>query len=74
MGVQTLANTIARLVKNKAVSNTQNIKRGIVAANRIIVDGNAYNYSVAVDVPIDDGDYVYVIFNDTGTRAVVIGK
>jgi len=74
MGVQALANTIARLVKNKAVSNTQNIKRGIIAANRIIVDGNAYNYSVAVDVPIDDGDYVYVIFNDTGTRAVVIGK
>jgi len=74
MGVQSLANTIARIMKNNKGTTEPAIKRGMISGNRIIVDGADYNYSVAVDVDVSDGDYVYIIFNDSHNRAVVIGK
>jgi len=74
MSLQSLTNTIARIVTNNKNIAQNNIKQGQVVGNGVLVDGINYNYSVAVDVDIEDGDMVYVMFNDSHSRAVVIGK
>jgi len=74
MSLQSLTNTIARIVANNKNIAQNNIKQGQVVGNGVLVDGINYNYSVAVDVDIEDSDMVYVMFNDSHSRAVVIGK
>jgi len=74
MSLQTLTSMIARIVANNKNVAQNNIKQGQVVGNGVLVDGINYNYSVAVDVDIEDGDMVYVMFNDSHSRAVVIGK
>jgi len=74
MSLQSLTNTIARIITNNKNIAQNNIKQGQVVGNGVLVDGINYNYSVAVDIDIEDGDMVYVMFNDSHSRAVVIGK
>ena len=73
MSVQTLVTKIAGLTQqNKKANNA--IKVGIVDGNSISVDGRNYPYEVAVDVDVGDGDSVYIMFNDSKTRVVVVGR
>lgn len=73
MTVQSLANKIAQAI-NKSKSKSNTIKAGTVEGNSISVDGRNYPYEVAVDVDVGDGDSVYIMFNDSKTRVVVVGR
>jgi len=70
MGVKELASAIASVVNNS--SDDGSVKRGKVSGNTVQVDGRSYSYSAAVDIPISNGDWVYVMLSDT--KAVVIGR
>ena len=70
MGIESLCSAVANAVKREA-DNT-GILRGKVSGNSVQVAGRAYLYSVAVDIPVSDGDWLYVMI--TNNRAVVVGK
>lgn len=63
MGVESMCNAVANAIQRDFD------KSGIMLAQ---VSGRSYPYTVAVDIPIDDGDWVYVMLTDN--RAVVVGK
>ena len=70
MGVNSLCSAIANAVKHDNDQDT--IKQGKVSGSIVQVAGRSYVYTVAVDIPIDDGDWVYVAI--VNNRAVVVGK
>ena len=70
MGIESLCSAVASAVKREA--NNNGIFRGKVIGDIMQVAGRSYSYTVAVDIPIDDGDWVYVML--ANNRAVVIGK
>ena len=75
MSVQQLANTIAQAVKARQnQSGGQSVKVGIVSGRFVDVAGRRMPYSAAVDVPFKDGEAVYVVINDSGSKAVIVGK
>lgn len=74
MSVQSLAHTIAKAINEAKNYNDTAVKQGTISGTSVEVNGKNYNYSVAVDIEIEDGDGVYVLLNDTKTRAVVVGK
>ena len=74
MGVQSLANTIAKAINGAKNYNDTAVKQGTISGTSVEVNGKFYNYSVAVDIEIENGDGVYILLNDTKTRAVVVGK
>lgn len=45
-----------------------------ISGGSAVVGGRLYPFEAAVDEEIVDGDLVYVVINDAGTRAVVVGK
>lgn len=47
---------------------------GRISGSTIILGNRAYPYDVAVDIPIDNGDWVYAVINQSGTKAVIIGR
>lgn len=49
-----------------------NVKHAKVSDNVVQVAGRSYPYTVAVDMSISDGEWVYVML--TNNRAVVVGK
>lgn len=73
MSVQSLANKIAKAIN---VGKTKNnaVKTGIVEGSSISVDGRNYPYEVAVDCDVGDGDRVFVMFTDSRSRVVVVGR
>ena len=70
MGVESLCSAVANAIKREVDNN--GIMRGKVSSNMIQVAGRSYPFTVAVDIPIDDGTWVYVMI--TNNRAVVVGK
>lgn len=70
MGVRELASAIASAVNKNTDDGT--VKRGRVSGSTLQVDGRSYSYTAAVDIPIDDGDWVYVMLSDS--KAVVVGR
>lgn len=74
MSVQSLANTIAKAINEAKNYNDTAVKQGTISGTSVEINGKYYNYSVAVDIEIENGDGVYVLLNDTKTRAVVVGK
>lgn len=72
MGVQDLAAAIRKAVKNNVKGTVT--QRGYISGSQVLVRGTWYSYASAVDVDIADGDTVWVILNDTKTKAVIVGK
>ena len=72
MGVQELAAAIKKAVKNNM--KDASTQRGYISGSQVLVGGSWYNYTTAVDVDILDGDLVWIILNDTKTKAVIVGK
>lgn len=70
MGVESLCSAVANVLKRD--NNHSEIMRAKVEGSIVQVAGRSYSYSVAVDIPMDDGDWVYVML--TNNRAVVVGK
>lgn len=70
MGIESLCNAVANAMKRD--ENHGEIIRAKVAGSIVQVAGRSYSYSVAVDIPIDNGEWVYVML--TNNRAVVVGK
>ncbi len=66
---------LVELVK-KAVDSSKSqqpsILRGVIAGSFVSVADGTYPYTVVVDEPMNDGDYVYVILSKQ--KAVVVGK
>ena len=72
MGVQTLASSIRKIMANRTSGTVT--QRGFVSGSQVLVKGTWYSFVAAVDVDISDGDVVWVVLNDTRTKAVVVGK
>lgn len=70
MGVESLCSAIANAMKRD--DNHSGVMRAKVEGSIVQVAGRSYSYSVAVDIPMNDGDWVYVML--TNNRAVVVGK
>ena len=72
MSVQSLADTIQRLMQqNKRTSTT--VKVGTLSGTQVLVDGRYYPAEWAVDADVDDGQAVYVIISEDGSKAVIVG-
>lgn len=72
MGVKDLAITLAKIAEKP---KQHGVKAGrILSGNSVDVGGQALPYSVAVDMPVGAGDWVFVLLNDTRTRAVIVGR
>ena len=72
MSVQSLVTKIAKALSTDKTTNA--IKTGVIEGSSISVDGRNYPYEVAVDVDVGDGDRVYVMFTDSKSRVVVVGR
>jgi len=68
-GVEGLAETVLKAVRKK---NIPGAEKGIVDGNRVRIGNRAYPFSLAVDVPVDDGHLVWVQRTENG-RAVIVG-
>lgn len=71
-GVQGLANYIANAIK-KANRGGQTYQAQVIGG-AVRVNGTTMPYVAAVDVTVDDGDYVFVVLDESGRNAVVVGK
>lgn len=72
MSVQSLANLIAEIVNGK--QNNHAVIPAIYYGSYAEVDGRNYKCDVAVDIELDEGEECYVMIDDSGTTAVVVGK
>ena len=72
MSVATFAATIAAAIKNR--SKQSNTFQAQILGNGVIVDGSIYPFTAAIDTSTEDGDWVWVIFNEAKSMVVVIGK
>jgi len=70
MGVESLCSAVASAVKSE--SDNSGVKHGKISGNTVFVAGRSYNYTVAVDITFDTGDWVYVMISNN--LAVVVGK
>ena len=71
-GIQDLCNTIQRLMrKNKSTSTT--VKVGTLSGTQVLVDGQYYPAEYAVDIDVDDGQAVYIMISEDGSKAVIVG-
>lgn len=72
MSVQSLADTIQKLMRQrKSVGTT--VKVGQLSGNQVLIDGNFYPAEFATDVDVDDGQSVYVMISEDGSKAVIVG-
>ena len=72
MSVQSLADTIQRLMRqHKGVGST--VKVGQLSGNQVLVDGQYYPAEYAVDIDVDDGQAVYIMISEDGSKAVIVG-
>ena len=67
-GVDGLAAVVRQAMRKK---NIPSAERGTVEGKNVRI-GNAYPFSLAVDVPADEGDSVWVQRTEDG-RAVIVG-
>jgi hypothetical protein len=51
----------------------QATKRGMITGSAINIEGRSYPYSVAVDMAVSPGDWVWVVLYNN-IRAVVVGR
>jgi hypothetical protein len=70
MGIESLCSAVANAVKHD--DNNNGVMRAKVSGNMVQVSGRSYSYTVAVDIQISDGEWVYVAI--VNNRAVVVGK
>lgn len=72
MGVQGLCQDIRNLINGK--KSQQGTAQAYISGSKALVNGTWYTWASAVDVDIEDGDIVWVVIDNTHTRAVVVGK
>lgn len=72
-GVAELAQCIANAVKQSKRSSGRSIQAQ-VCGNGVIVNGKTMPFIVGIDAPVETGDYVWVVVEQSGYRAVVVGK
>jgi len=70
MGIESLCNAVANAIKRDA--DADNIKYAKISGSVVQVSGRSYPYTVAIDMLVSDGDWVYVMLTDN--RAVVVGR
>lgn len=68
-GVNGLVAVVRRAMQNK---NIPGAEKGIVEGKNVRIGNRAYPFSLAVDVPADEGDSVWVQRTEDG-RAVIVG-
>jgi len=72
MGIRTLANYIATRVKGK--TSTHAAYPAVYHGDYVYMDGRNYKCDVAVDIELTDGESCWVVLNDNGNTAVIVGK
>ena len=68
-GVNGLVAVVRRAMQNK---NIPGAEKGIVEGKNVRIGNRAYPFSLAVDVPADEGDSVWVQRTEDG-RVVIVG-
>jgi hypothetical protein len=74
MSVVTLASDIARIMRKRSSTSNNNFQMGLLEGSEVLVNGKYYQYECAVDVDIDDGETVFVMISNDGSKAVIVGK
>ncbi len=69
-GVDGLAAVVRKVMQKK---NIPGAERGTVEGKNVRIGNRAYPFSLAVDVPADEGDSVWVQRTEDG-RAVIVGE
>lgn len=73
--VDRLANMLGNIINQANKWKTaKSIYRGVINGQNVMVNGRAYRYTLAVDVPIKNGDSVSCIFDENQSKVVVVGK
>jgi len=72
MGLQSLCVKIKNIMTPRR--QMQATMLGQITGSKVLARGLYYNYTTAVDIDVENGDMVWVVLDDTGTRAVVVGK
>ena len=73
MSVNSFARHLADAV-NSIKQKGGSVQRGVIQGNGIVVNGQTYPYDAAIDAQLRTGEDAWVSMNDSGTRAVVVGK
>lgn len=60
-------------IRDEAAANRGIKSAKMVGTNSVLINNRVYPASIAVDMTVSDGEYVYVLLTNTG-RAVVVGK
>ena len=68
-GVEGLASIVRQAVGKKHIPGAE---KGIVEGKNVRIGNRAYPFSLAVDIPADEGDAVWVQRTEDG-RAVIVG-
>ncbi len=76
MSVEQLCRTVTSAVKDrlKREAAQNSVKRGQITNDGVHIGGRCYPYSAAIDMAMNTGDWVYVVMNDAGTKAVIVGR
>ena len=72
MSVQTLANLIATSVHGR--TTTKMVHSAVYYGDHVYMDNRNYKCDVAVDIDLQSGETCYVVLDDTGNMAVIVGK
>lgn len=70
-GIDRLANYIGSALNQ---SKKDLLKCGQVIGHSVCVDGHIYPADFAIDIPTQDGDWIYCVLDETKSVAVVVGK
>lgn len=74
MSLDTLAQAIRRAMNNQRQTVGGGTRQAIVFGNQVLVNGLYYAADYSVDIDVDDGDVVYVVLAEDGSKAVVVGN
>ena len=65
---------IKKINEYKNIADSKGVSYGCIQGSSVIINGISYPYSLAVEININQGDYVACILTQDGYTAVVVGK
>ena len=65
---------IKKINEYKKIADSKGVSYGYIEGSSVIINGISYPYSLAVEININQGDYVACILTQDRYTAVVVGK
>ena len=72
MTVRSLANLIATAVHGKTATHA--VYQAIYYGDYVVFNNKSLKCDPAVDIELTNGEPCYIVINDSGTMAVIVGK